>query len=46
MRRRNMSIVAIALEMQMSESAVNRRLVSIKEKIEEEKRYESDIKPP
>lgn len=46
MRRRKVSIVAIALAMQMSESSVNRHLASIKEKIEEEKRYESGINPP
>lgn len=46
MRRRKKSIVAISLEMQMSESTVNRHLSEIKKKIEEEKRYESGINPP
>lgn len=41
LRRRGVSIVAIALYLQMSESAVKRRIHSIKGKIEEEKRYES-----
>lgn len=41
LRRKGISIVAIALKLQMSESAVKRRIHSIKEKIEEEKRYES-----
>ena len=46
MRRRNVSIVAISMRMQMSESAVKRRLASIRRKIEEEKRYESGMNPP
>lgn len=46
MRRRGKSIVAIAMKTQMSESAVNRRLASIRRKIEEENRYESGMKPP
>lgn len=41
MRRRGASIVSISLEMKMSESAVKRRIASIKRKVEEEKRYES-----
>jgi DNA-binding NarL/FixJ family response regulator len=45
LRRKGVSIVAIALDLQMSESAVKRRIHSIKEKIEEEKRYESGTKP-
>ena len=40
-RRRGASVVAIALEMNISVSAVERRISSIKRKIEEEKRYES-----
>lgn len=46
MRRRNVSIVAIALAMKMSESAVKRRLTSIHKKIEDENRRESGTKPP
>ena len=45
LRRKGVSIVAIALDLKMSESAVKRRIRSIKEKIEEEKRYESGTKP-
>ena len=45
LRRKGVSIVAIALYLQMSESAVKRRIHSIKEKIEEEKRYESGTNP-
>lgn len=45
MRRRNVSIVAISMRMQMSESAVKRRLASIRRKIEEEKRYISGTNP-
>lgn len=46
LRRRGVSIVTIAMRMNISESAVNRRIASIKEKIEEENRYESGTKPP
>jgi DNA-binding NarL/FixJ family response regulator len=45
LRRKGVSIVAISLYLQMSESAVKRRIHSIKEKIEEEKRYESGTNP-
>jgi DNA-binding NarL/FixJ family response regulator len=45
LRRKGVSIVAIAMKMAISESAVKRRIHSIKEKIEEEKRYESGTKP-
>ena len=45
LRRRNVSIVAIAMQMQMSESAVKRRIASIIRKIEDENRYESGTNP-